>query len=378
MTGQGRIAEKPGKLFSNWGRRGTVGATIPGALTLDSVTMRYGAVTALDNVSMAVEPGEVLCLLGHSGCGKTTLLRVAVGIENPTQGRVLIDGIEVSGPNRHVQPEERGIGLMFQDYALFPHLSVFENVMFGLRALSRADAEVVARAALSRVGMEGFAGSFPHMLSGGEQQRVALARAVAPRPGIILMDEPFSNLDQRLREEVREETLALMRETGATAIVVTHDPEEAMRIADRIVLMRRGRIVQSGTGETLYRAPADLFTARFFCDFNELQGVVKGGQVATPLGLFPAPGLGEGTTAIVCVRPESIRLAPAGFCMPGRVMSLRCIGMADILHLATPGLEKPVVARVRCAPGPIDMRPGSDVGIDIIRDEVLVFPGVDA
>src|SRR5918912_181896 len=257
-----------------WGQRGTTGASIPAELAFDRVSQDYGSVRALDGVSLAVRPGELVCLLGPSGCGKTTLLRVAAGVETPTQGRVLLDGQEVTGPKKFLPPEARGIGLMFQDYALFPHLSILENVTFGLRDLPARDAEVSARRALARVGMERYASDYPHVLSGGEQQRVALARSVAPRPGVLLMDEPFSNLDRRMRDAIRDETVAVLREIGATTVVVTHDPEEAMRIADRIVLMRSGRIVQAGDAETIYRAPADLLAARFFCDFNEVESEV--------------------------------------------------------------------------------------------------------
>src|SRR5215213_4260307 len=289
-----------------WGQRGTAGAAIPAELAFEDVAQAYGALRALDGVSLTIAPGEIVCLLGPSGCGKTTLLRIAAGVENPVSGRVLLDGSEVSGPTAFVPPERRGVGLMFQDYALFPHLTILENVSFGLRGLAARDVEASARRALARVGLERYAGDYPHMLSGGEQQRVALARSIAPRPGVLLMDEPFSNLDRRLRDSIREETIAILREMGATTIVVTHDPEEAMRIADRIVLMRSGRIVQVGEAETLYRQPADLFAARFFCDFNEVEGVVRGGGVSTPVGTFAAPGLAEGQAALVCVRPRGV------------------------------------------------------------------------
>ncbi len=279
---------------SRWGRRGTAGTSIAASLAFEDVVHGYGKVRALDGISLAVAPGEVVCLLGPSGCGKTTLLRIASGIERPLSGRVTIDGREVAGPDAFIPPERRGVGLVFQDFALFPHLTNLANVMFGLKALPRAEAEKAARLALSRVGLDKHAEDYPHTLSGGEQQRVALARAIAPRPGILLMDEPFSGLDSRLRDAIRDETLAVMRETRATCIVVTHDPEEAMRMADRIVLLRSGRIAQIGTPSDLYRAPADLDTARFFSDVNEVPGVVRAGRLVTPVGYFAAPGLAEG------------------------------------------------------------------------------------
>ena len=194
----------------------------------------------------------MLCLLGPSGSGKTTLLRIAAGIEPQTAGRVLLNDREIAGPSVFLPPEKRSIGLVFQDFALFPHLTILDNVRFGLTALSREEARREAHIALSRVGLEHHAQSFPHVLSGGEQQRVALARALAPRPAVLLMDEPFSGLDSRLKDCVRAETLAILRESRATAIVVTHDAEEAMRIGDRIALLKSGRLVQAGRAEELY------------------------------------------------------------------------------------------------------------------------------
>ncbi|HSR80319.1 MAG TPA: ABC transporter ATP-binding protein [Hyphomicrobiaceae bacterium] len=227
-------------------RAGRAGATIAARLTFQEVERRYAAVVALAGVSLDVAPGEVVCLLGPSGCGKTTLLRIAAGIERPTGGRVLINGQEASGPTRFVLPEKRNVGLMFQDFALFPHLSLLDNVAFGLKFLPREEARAEALAALARVGLERSAGCYPHILSGGEQQRVALARAIVPRPAVMLMDEPFSGLDMELRERLQEETLALLRETRATCLIVTHAPAEAIRLGDRVAVMRAGRLVQAG------------------------------------------------------------------------------------------------------------------------------------
>ncbi|KAA2235364.1 ABC transporter ATP-binding protein [Salinarimonas soli] len=353
-----------------FGQRGTAGASIPAELAFEGVVQTYGPVRALDGVTLAIAPGELVCLLGHSGCGKTTLLRIAAGVEQPAAGQVRLDGRVVSGEGIFLPPERRGVGLMFQDYALFPHLTILENVTFGLRSLAAGDAEIAARRALSRVGLERYAADYPHMLSGGEQQRVALARSIAPRPGVLLMDEPFSNLDRRLRDAVRDETVAILRETGATTIVVTHDPEEAMRIADRIVLMRAGQVVQEGPAEDLYRRPVDLFAARFFCDFNEVEGVCRNGRVSTPIGIFPAPGLEEGAAAVVCLRPQGVRLRAPGFCLPGRVVSRRFLGEVDLVHVAVQGLDRPLQARTRESFRPDE---GADVGVDVDSNEVLVF-----
>ncbi len=311
----------PSAARRRWGVRGTAAATFAARLTYDGVSHDYEGVASVREVSLDVAPGEVLCLLGHSGCGKTTLLRIAAGVERQSAGRVLIDGREVGGPANFLPPEKRGIGLMFQDYALFPHLSILENVTFGLTALPGDLARREALSALARVGLQGYAEDYPHALSGGEQQRVALARAIAPRPGVLLMDEPFSGLDRRLRDSVRDETLSVLRETRATCILVTHDPEEAMRMGDRIALMRKGRIVQLGSADDLYNRPADLFVARFFSELNELDGIARDGYVETALGRHPASGIKSGDTVDISLRPQGILLGEVGEGRAGRVIS---------------------------------------------------------
>jgi iron(III) transport system ATP-binding protein len=357
-----------------WGQRGTAGASFAASLTFDDVRHTYASGgPILNGVSLEVEPGEILCLLGRSGCGKSTLLRIAAGVERQTHGRVLLDGREIAGPSTFLQPEQRGVGLMFQDYALFPHMTIVENVMYGLRALARQDAEVAAKRALRRVGMLDYAPDYPHALSGGEQQRVALARAIAPRPPVLLMDEPFSNLDKRMRDEVRDETIAVLREARATTIVVTHDPEEAMRMADRIALMRAGRLVQVGRPEELYRQPTDLLTARFFSEMSEIPGRIRGGRVETPVGWFDAPGLPDGP-GVVCVRPQAVRLKSAGLCIPGRVLRRLFLGEVDLVEIVVAGVERPIKARPR---EHIAYRAGDEIGIDVDPAETLVFAASD-
>ena len=350
--------------------RGRASVVIPSGLAFQGVGRVFGTKTALADVSFEIEPGEVLCLLGPSGCGKSTLLRLIAGIDEPTSGRILMDGQEISGPNRFVPPESRGIGLVFQDYALFPHLDSRDNVMFGLGELPRAQRRTVADDALNRVGLTARADAFPDMLSGGEQQRVALARAVVPRPRVLLMDEPFSNLDKRMRDTVRDATIALLRETGATSIIVTHDPEEAMRIADRIVLMREGRIVQIGEARELYRNPADLHSARFFCEINELAGTVRNGRVLTPVGCFEVSGFEDGAAVAVCVRPQGIHIEGPGAGIPARILQRRFIGPVDLFELTVNGLEVPFIARIRNARA---FEKGADIGLSVDPAEVLVF-----
>jgi len=350
--------------------RGKAAVTFAARLTFEDLSRRYGDTLALDRVSLDIEPSEILCLLGPSGCGKSTLLRIAAGVERPSSGRVLLDSQEVAGPERFVPPEQRGVGLMFQDFALFPHLSILDNIAFGLKSLTRREAKAEAHAALERVGLGHYAGEYPHILSGGEQQRVALARAIAPRPSVLLMDEPFSGLDPQLRDKMREETLAILHETRATSIVVTHDAEEAMRMGDRVALMRKGRVVQTGKALELYRAPKDILAARTFSDLNELAARIDRGSAVTPLGRFAANGLADGAEAIVCVRQRGVRLLPPGEGVPARVLDARFLGDIALVELAVQGLDAPLFARVKEADVPPQ---GAEIGVGIDTGAVLVF-----
>ncbi len=340
-------------------------------LTFERIECRFETATALAGVSLDIAPGEVVCLLGPSGCGKTTLLRVASGIERPTGGRVLINERVVAGGGEFVPPERRNVGLMFQDFALFPHLSVLDNVAFGLKDLPRDDALREAIAVLARVGLDRFANVFPHTLSGGEQQRVALARAIVPRPSVMLMDEPFSGLDVQLKERMQTETLALLRETRATCLMVTHDPAEAMRLGDRIAIMRDGRLVQVGTAEQLYRAPADLFVARLFSKINEIAIEVAGGALATPIGVFRVPELNEGDAAILCIRRRAIQLVGRDQGLPGRVLRSRFLGDSVLLDIGVQGFEAALTTSVREWDAPAV---GTEVQITIDPASVLIFP----
>ncbi len=339
------------------------------SLDVEGVIRSYGPVRAVDGVSFVVAAGEVIALVGHSGSGKSTLLRLVAGLEPLDGGRIAIGGREVATSSGGVPPEKRGVGMMFQDYALFPHLSALRNVMFGLRGIGRSAARETALAALDRVGLRHRAEAYPHMLSGGEQQRVALARALAPRPGILLMDEPFSNLDRRTRIMVREDTLAVLREIGTTGILVTHDQDDAMRMADRVLMMQAGRVVQTGTGEELCRRPATLAVARFFAEWNELPTRVAGGKVVTPVGEFPAPGFAEGAGAIVCIRPAGIGFAAEG--RSARVAARHFLGEAEMTYLAVDGLAQPL--RVIGPPGE-GPAPGAEVRFAVAEGDVLVFP----
>ncbi|MBL0374888.1 ABC transporter ATP-binding protein [Rhizobium sp. KVB221] len=336
----------------------------------EQISHRYAARETICNLSLTVEPGQVLCLLGPSGSGKTTLLRIAAGIEAQSSGRILLNGEEIAGPSAFLPPEKRGIGLMFQDFALFPHMTIIDNVRYGLTAMSKAEALAEALAALTRVGLAHYADKYPHLLSGGEQQRVALARAIAPRPTVLLMDEPFSGLDARLKDSVRSETLAILSEAKVTAIIVTHDAEEAMRMADRIALLKDGRLVQYGTSEDLYRRPKNLFAAQFFSEINRFEGVVEGGRVHTPLGAFSAHDIGEGKRADVAVRLPGVIVSERDGPVQARIISRRFLGTVEMFTLAIAGSEHPVRARIRADLVASGLR---DVTVSVNERDALVF-----
>lgn len=350
--------------------RRTAGVAFAARLAFEDVSHAYQGKEVLRGISLVAEPGEVLCLLGPSGSGKSTLLRIAAGIEAQTGGRVVLNEQTIAGPAVFLPPERRGIGLMFQDFALFPHLTILDNVRFGLTELPKKAAIQEAMHALERVGLDHAAEKYPHALSGGEQQRVALARALAPRPAVFLMDEPFSGLDSRLRDAVRAETMAILRETRATTIVVTHDAEEAMLMADRIALLRDGRLVQSGRSEDLYRRPVNLFAAGFFSDINIFPGRVRNGVVETPLGRRAVAGLPEGARVDAAVRLSDVHALPEGGAIPARILSRRFLGVVEILRLAVPGVEEPVRARIRADQLPQGLR---DISLEVNERDIMVF-----
>ncbi|MBT5013334.1 MAG: ABC transporter ATP-binding protein, partial [Rhodospirillaceae bacterium] len=232
-------------------------------LHIQGLSHSYGDNKVLDNAGLIVPAGELVCMLGPSGCGKSTLLRLAAGLEKVQHGKIIIDDVTVGSADVHLPPEKRHIGLMFQDYALFPHLNVIDNVTFGLLDMAPDKARLLAMDMLTQVGMAAQSDKFPHMLSGGQQQRVALARALAPEPKLLLLDELFSGLDTNLRETIREETLSVLKNSGVATLMVTHDPEEAMFMADRIkIIGANGHILQAGRPHEIYYHPTHEFVAR--------------------------------------------------------------------------------------------------------------------
>ena len=279
------------------------------AIRCQNVSKRFGSVLAVDQVDLTVSNGEFLGLLGPSGCGKTTLLRLIAGFEVPGSGTVEIGDVCVVSPKQWVLPERRRVGMVFQDYALFPHMTVAENVAYGVRKWP--DRRERIDKTLSIVGLESLRERMPGELSGGQQQRVALARALAPEPDVILLDEPFSNLDVALRARIRAETREILAQTGATVIFVTHDQEEALSLADRVAVMWQGRIAQVGAPEDLYRKPASRDVAEFVGSANFLRAHVADGQARCALGSFSVNGNSHNGNLDLMFRPEDIALTVA-------------------------------------------------------------------
>jgi iron(III) transport system ATP-binding protein len=280
-------------------------------LSLDQVTKSYPAqpLPAVDRLSLELQKGEILALLGPSGCGKTTTLRLIAGFERPDAGVVEIAGKIVADGRLSVPPERRGVGVVFQEYTLFPHLTVDENVLFGLRHLAVQERLRRRREMLDMVGLGSFAQRYPHELSGGQQQRVALARALAPRPAVLLLDEPFSNLDAHLRGQMLQEVHLILRQLETTAVFVTHDHQEAFMVADRVGVLNGGHLEQLSCPEEVYRRPGTRFVARFVGQANFLTGRVVRSAIMTDIGPFPKPfGLAEGATVELMIRPHHLEL----------------------------------------------------------------------
>ncbi len=302
-------------------------------LELEGVTKRFGEEVAVSGCSLTVREGELLTILGPSGCGKTTLLRILAGLERPDEGIVRLDGQPVAGEGRFVPSTERDVGLVFQEFALFPHLTAGENVAYGISGLSATERDRRIEELLELVGLADHRESTPGELSGGQRQRIALARSLAPEPAVLLLDEPFASLDADLRVEMREEVRRILTETGVTAVSVTHDQEEALSISDRIAVMNDGRFEQVGTPESVFQRPTSRFVASFLGHASFLRGRVDGEVVRTALGLFPREkvfGLGheyDRTKIDLLLRPDDLVASPAERGVAdGRVIYRRYLG----------------------------------------------------
>lgn len=294
----------------------------------------YGRFPAVKGVSFSVDAGQILALLGPSGCGKTTTLRMIAGFEKLEQGMIEIDGRVVADRKNQLPPEKRRAGMVFQDYAIFPHLSVLENVQFGLGKGRAAQSRALEM--LAFVGLETEAKKMPHELSGGQQQRVSLARALAPEPAVLLLDEPFSNLDAALRQEVRQEVKRLLKESGTTAVFVTHDQEEALYIGDEVAVMREGRIEQLDTPEAIFHTPQTRFVAEFVGQSDFLPATIIAEGLETPLGVLPQSiDLPNGTAVDLLLRADDVELEEdeAG---NGRVIDRRFLGISFLYTIELP------------------------------------------
>ena len=308
-------------------------------LEIDNISHSYGIKEVIEDLSLTVEEGQVACLLGPSGCGKTTLLRLVAGLTSLQVGRIRLDANVISEPASGIEipPEKRNVGFMFQDYALFPHLDVLHNITFGLNNPSPEKLAEIQRAMIQMDIVE-LTDAYPHTLSGGQQQRVALLRALAPLPRLLLLDEPFSGLDISLRVQVREDTLRLIKQMGVTTLMVTHDPQEAMYMADHILIMRDGKVEQGGSPREIYQFPATEFTARFVGQTNILQGIVLSAgydEVMTSIGPVPCLSMRDlqfGTDAFISIRPESFEIDPSGP-FGAKVCTIRYVGQSVMLEV---------------------------------------------
>ncbi|MDC0710826.1 ABC transporter ATP-binding protein [Stigmatella sp. ncwal1] len=343
-------------------------------LSLDQVTLRYtaGGTAAVDGLCLELAPGETLALVGPSGCGKTTTLRLVAGFERPDTGTVTLEDRLLSGPGAFLPPDQRRVGMVFQDFALFPHLSVLDNVTFGLDALPRREQVTRARAMLELFGLGGFEARMPHTLSGGQQQRVALARALAPGPRVLLLDEPFSSLDAALRATTRSEVRRVLKSLETAVVLVTHDQQEAMAFADRLAVMRAGKVEQAGTPEVVYTTPRSAFVAWFLGGTNLVPGSAFGNGARTALGILPLQGEAKGPV-LLSLRPESLRLVPdkdavaVGGALRAEVLSREFQGHGVEFTVGCAGME----LTVRGGPEAL-LRPGDRVRLEVVGKAVVL------
>jgi iron(III) transport system ATP-binding protein len=343
-------------------------------LSIDQVTLRYtaGGTAAVDGLSLSLEPGETVALLGPSGCGKTTTLRLVAGFERPASGQITLEDRVLVGPGAFVPPDQRRVGMVFQDYALFPHLSVLDNVTFGLESLPRREQVARARAMLELFGLGGYEARMPHALSGGQQQRVALARALAPGPRVLLLDEAFSSLDAALRASTRVEVRRVLKSLETTVLLVTHDQSEAMAFADRLAVMRAGKVEQIGTPEAIYTAPRNAFVAWFLGGTNLLPGSAFGNGARTVLGVIPLTGTAKGQV-LLSLRPEALRLVPdtdavaLGGALRAEILTREFQGHGVEFTVGCGGME----LTVRGAPE-LPLRPGDRARLEVVGKAVVL------
>ena len=344
--------------------------TSPIVLELRKVTCAYEAGRpAISDISLCARKGDILCLLGPSGCGKTTTLRVIAGFEPVIGGEVYLQDQLVSAAGLLVPTEERRVGMVFQEYALFPHLRVAENIAFGLRHLSADQRTTQVHAMLVMTGLIGFERRYPHELSGGQQQRVALARALAQKPVILLLDEPFSNLDPDMTGKMRQDLHDLLRRTNTTALLVTHDHDEAFAMADRVAVLNNGRLEQFDTPEAIYHMPSTPFVADFVGQADFIPGIVENGKVLTEIGEFPNQvGYQGGARVVVMIRPDDIHVIPAENCT-ARILARQFRGSENLYMIGLPSGRVVHSSEASTSVYPI----GTPVELQIVATHTVLF-----
>lgn len=342
------------------------------SLTIENIGIKIGHNPIVSNVSLTLDSGEIGCLLGPSGCGKTTLLRAIAGFQSVHHGQILIDHQQVSSSSYNQAPEQRGIGMVFQDFALFPHLTVAENIVFGMRKTTSNQRRQRVDELLARIGLPGYQARYPHELSGGQQQRIALARALAPRPQLLLLDEPFSSLDAELREKLALEVRQLLKQEAITALLVTHDQQEAFAMADKAGMMYQGELLQWQTPYQLYHTPRHQLVADFIGHGVLMQGTVNAsGSLASPLGMIKNPALVQiagGTPVSFLVRPDDIVMDPQSR-LRGTIKSRGFRGAHNLYSVALPsGIEI-----LTLSPSHEQLEVGSKIGLRPEFDHLVVF-----
>lgn len=339
-------------------------------LTVENIHLSYGRLSVVRGLSFQLDRGEIGCLLGASGCGKTTALRAIAGFERLLSGTIAIHQQVVSSADVMVAPEKRSVGMVFQDQALFPHLRVVDNVGFGLRSIERDERMAKVTQLLELVGLKGLGGRYPHELSGGQQQRVALARALAPEPAVLLMDEPFSNLDTGLRRGLGEEVRAILKERGTATLLVTHDQEEAFALADKVGLMQNGRMLQWASPYTLYHQPATPYVAAFTGRGSYLDATIQGDELLHALGRSPIPAdfdANPGAECLLLVRPDDVQLDANG--VKASILGRQFQGAETLYRLGLSDGHQ--VAAL--FPSHTDYAVGETIGVSLVAKHLVVF-----
>lgn len=344
-------------------------------LSFKNISHSYADMPSVKDVSFTIQSGEVVSLLGPSGCGKSTMLRLAAGLEKPQKGEIIQNDTVISSPDYALDASLRGVGLVFQNYALFPHLTVLENVCYGLKG-KKKDNVALAEEVMADFDILPFAQNYPSELSGGQQQRVALARAVCPAPDLVLLDEPFSGLDTRLRERIRDRLLHVLREKNIAALMVTHDAEEAMFMSDKIVVLERGNIAQIGSPLDVYRAPKSSFVATFFGEANQFSAKVEKGVVNTVLGEIQADGFEDGQTVEVVIRNENLNVFDAPVQDASEVsftvLETHLLGSSTLIHLSDRDDDRGYHLHARI-PGLNYFEIGSKVYLSASPNDIYIF-----